>query len=81
MNVNSMKKKRQAPKKRGFNASKHIIKSVKISAKLGIGQAVVGSLPTTAASPALNSSMGMMGVIPQVHSAKGILRSVEDLGK
>ena len=80
MNVNSMKKKRQAPKKR-FNASKHILQTVKIGATIGVGQAVIGSLPTSAASPALNSSMGMLGVIPQVHSAKGILRSVEDLGK
>jgi len=76
-----MKTKWKQPKKKRFNASKHVIESVKISAKLGIGQAVVGSLPATAASPALNSSMGMLGVIPQVHSAKGILRSVKDLGK
>ena len=81
MNVNSMKKKRQAPKKRGFNASKHVLESVKIGATLGIGQAVVGSLPATAVSPALNSSMGMLGTIHQVHSVKGVLRSVEDLGK
>jgi len=76
-----MKTKWKQPKKKRFNASKHIIESVKISAKLGIGQAVVGSLPASAASPALNSSMGMLGTIHQVHAVKGVLRSVEDLGK
>ena len=76
-----MKTKWKQPKKKRFNANKHILQTVKIGATIGVGQAVIGSLPTSAASPALNSSMGMLGVIPQVHSVKGVLRSVEDLGK
>ena len=72
---------RTRKRRKKFDARKHVLDHVKMEATLTLGQTVVGAIPESSVSPTIHSSMSMLSLVQPIHASKGVLKSIEDLGK
>lgn len=72
-----------AKKKKKFDPLSHMKEATALSVASSVGVNVMGSVPVN--TPALGNAVpvvgGMFGTLQVVHSAKGVLKMTEDLGK